>query len=344
MRIAAVVLAIGGLASSCNVPAQAAQGATPAAQAAEGAAPAAQVAGPSTTTPAASPVDPASTEPLPAPSGDVEKPKVVALMAAVGDRLSVVRQRPSVGTHIDPTVRRALRVPGQALNTAVLRGLDQGIGQEYPDAGRVLLTWTPPAELEQRLEDVNGLDRDRLLMDAVIEHLRPVAERAQWDRIEVIVPKYRRYEANGMGTKLQGMGLYVQPLGRGVDLIDESIPPGDNEVGGRRVVNPNTGEVVRANTYVAPYMFFERIALDARTLAVVKRQAIYDSVKYNDPMSATRDVWDSMPLQQMLEKLSDLAERSAFQAIRGKGSSVDVSAPKSVAAMPPADVASGATR
>lgn len=274
------------------------------------------------------------------PSGNAEQPKVVALMAAVGDRLTVVRQKRSVGTHLDPYVRTPLRVPGQSLNTAVLRGLDSGIEQEYPEAERVLLTWNPPPELEARLDDIKGSGRDNALLDALIDHLRAAPGRAGWDRIEVIVPRYRHYEARGMGTKLQGLGVYVQPLGGGRDMIDASLPPGDTEDGGQRVVNPNTGEVVRSKIFVAPYMFFERIALDARTLAVLKRQQQFDANKYHDPMAAVNDVADIMSPAQLAEKISYLAERSAFQAIRGKGATVDVSVPK--VAAPPADAASAA--
>lgn len=280
----------------------------------------------------------AATAPAPAAATASEaatRPQVVALMAAVGDRITLVRQRPTVGSNIiDKNARHTMRVPGQSLNDAVLRGLDQGIAQEEPTAERVLLRWTPDEALSQQLDEVKGHDRDQLLVDAIIKHLRPIPERQGWDRIEVIVPKYRRYEANGMGTKLQGVGIYVQPLGRGVDMIDESLPPGDGEAGGRRVVNPNTGEVVRATTYVAPFMFFERVTLDARTLAVLNRQAQFDATKYNDPMAVVRDVADVMSPSQLADKLAYLAERSAYQAIRGKGATVDVSVPVPAAAMP----------
>lgn len=330
MRIAAVVLAIGGLASFCNATAIAAAREVPAAPAgtpASGAAPA-----------------PAPTEEqvLPAPSGNIDKPNVVAVMAAVGDRLSMSRQQMSTGTHIDPTRRKTIRVPDQILNASVLRGLDRGISQEYPDAARVLLAWTPPEALQQQLDDIKGLDRDKLLLDAVIEHLRAVPLRAQWDRIELIIPKYRRFEANGMGNKLQGIGVFVQPLASNKDLLDESMPPGDSD-GDQRVVNPNTGEVVRKSTFVAPYMFFERVTLDPRTLAVVKRQAQYEATKYHDPMSESIDVAGHLPPSLLAEKIDELAERAAYQSIRGK-SSVEVSAPKAVSGMPPAQPASGASR
>ncbi|OWQ44119.1 hypothetical protein CDL60_27135 [Roseateles noduli] len=335
MRIAATVLALGGLAGCFMSPASAADST----RAGDAAVPAASV--PTTAAPVA---DESADAPLPAPSGDVEHPKVVVLMAAVGDRLTMVRQKPSVGSNLDPFIRRPLRIPGRTMNMAVLRGLDLGIAQEYPEAARVFLSWQPTPELAERLDDIKGHNRDQLLLEAVLDHLRPLEERARWDRIELIVPKYRSWEAGGMATKLQGMGIYVQPLARGMDLLDASMVPADSEAGGRRVVNPTTGEVIRANTFVAPFLFFERIALDARTLTVVKRQEQYDAAKYNDPMAVARDVGESLSPAQMAEKLSDLAERSAFQAIRGKGGSVDVTAPRIAAPAAPVRSASETAR
>ena len=145
-----------------------------------------------------------------------------------------------------------------------------------------------------------------------------------------------------MGNKLQGIGVYVQPLRSNKDLLDESMPPGDDD-GDQRVVNPNTGEVVRKSTFVAPYMFFERVTIDPRTLAIVKRQAHYEATKYHDPMSESIDVSGHLPPALLAEKLTELAERSAYQSVRGK-SSVEVTAPKAVTGMPPADAASGASR
>ncbi|OWQ87563.1 hypothetical protein CDN99_18375 [Roseateles aquatilis] len=269
-----------------------------------------------------------------------ERPPVIALMAAVGDRITVVRQKPSVGTLLEPYTRRTLKVAGQALNDAALRGLALGVSQESPEAEQVLLRWTANDELMQRLEEARGNERDTMLLDAIIEHLRPVADRQRWDRIEIIVPKYRRYEANGMGTKLQGIGIYTQPLARNIDLIDDSMGPGDDN-GTQRVVNPTTGEVVRKSTFVAPFIFFERVTLDARTLHVLARKQQFDATKYNDPMSDERDVSQHLTPAQMAEKLNYLVERSAYQAIRGKGGTVDVTTPVPVQAMP---AASGTAR
>lgn len=267
------------------------------------------------------------------------RPQVIALVAAVGGQVTMVRQRQSVGSHLEPFHRQVIPLKGQTLNMAVLNGLDRGIEQDEPQAQRVLLAWNPPEELQARLAELRGPARDDAMLDALIEHLRPMPERQGWDRIEAIMPKYFRAEMRGMGSKLQGIGVYVQPLERqlldidGDGNISSSAAVGDDGTG-RRVINPRTGAVNNASTYVAPYMYFERVTLDARTLAVLARKQQFDASKYHDPMSNARDVSGHLTPEMLTEKMLALAERSAYQSVRGKGSSVDVSVPVPVAGMP----------
>lgn len=256
-------------------------------------------------------------------------PRVIALMAAVGDRFTFVSQRRTVGSNIDPHRRTLVAVPDDALNVAVLRGLDRGIEQEEPLAERVLLRWSPSKALADALEQVKGRERDEELLGAVIEVLRASPDRARWDRVEVILPRYSPFERPGMVGKLQGIGLYVQGLARGSDALDEmsgdwaGAPEGTS---GEKVVNPHDGTVVRATTYIAPYMYFERVTLDAKTLAVTARKTQFDATRYNGQGVEIGN-------ELLEEKLLALAERSAFQSVRGKAS-VEVSTPVPVAPQP----------
>ena len=56
-----------------------------------------------------------------AASAPAAKPQVVALLAAIGDRIEIVRQKRSTGSNIEPFTRKRLNVDGQALNFAVDR-------------------------------------------------------------------------------------------------------------------------------------------------------------------------------------------------------------------------------
>jgi hypothetical protein len=261
------------------------------------------------------------------------RPPTVALLAAVGDQLDIVRQRESTGSLLEPFSRRHIMLNGQSLNLAALTGLDRAIEEDEPDKRRVLLTWSPPAELKQRLADAHGAARETLLLQSLQAYLEPLPARAEWDRIELILPAYQFASGNSMGRKLVGVGFYVQPLyqrGYSIDTdIEDMAATPVPENAANRVINPNTGEAVYSDTFVAAYMYFQRVTLDARTLEVTARKRQLDHVKYADPSATARDVADTIPMRTMLAKLLALAERSAYTSVRGK-STVNVTAPKAV--------------
>lgn len=266
------------------------------------------------------------------------KAPTVALLAAVGDQVDVVRQRERTGSHREPFSRKSFSINGQALNMAVLKGLDQAIEEEEPQAQRVLLAWTAPPEVQRQLASAQGKERETLTLAALKEHLKAQPARAGWDRIEVILPSYFFESVGGMGRKLSGVGFYVQPLSKGDVAVEwddtgaisavTSEPAAAND-SDYKTVDPNTGETGRSSTYIAAYMYFQRITLDARTLEVLGRKRQLDNVKYADPRATAIDVADQIPLRVMTGKLLALAERSAYTSVRGK-SSVYVTQPKAV--------------
>lgn len=256
------------------------------------------------------------------------KPGVVALVAAVGDQVDFVRQKQSTGSHLEPFIRKRMPVNGQALNFAVLRGLDAAIADDEPASTRVLLQWSMPPQTRQRLEDAPGNQREAIVLEALQEHLRALPERAQWDRIEAIVPSYFFSELRGMGRKLSGIGIYVQPLkSSSIDFSENGDMMETARDGDHRTINPNTGATGRSSTYVAPYMYFQRVTLDARTLSVLAKKRQFDNVKFADPESTANDVFKQMPLAQMMEKLLETVERSAYKSVRDPKTEVQVTVP-----------------
>jgi hypothetical protein len=265
-------------------------------------------------------------------------PRVIAMVAAVGDQVTFVRQKLSVGSNIEPFSRRSFALNGQSLNFAVLRGLAQGIAEEEPDAQRVLLSWEAPPDTLRLMAEARGNERNDVVLQALIEHLSALPERAQWDRIEALLPRYFREEIRGMGSKLGGVGIYVQALKSAqLDLSEEGWGIAETGPDGHhRTIDPKTGKHGRATTYVAPYIYFERITLDAATLKIVSRKSQFDNIKYNDPTADAEAVAQHLPLTDLMGRLLELAERSAYQSVRGKNSSVDVTAPRELPAGRPA--------
>jgi hypothetical protein len=269
----------------------------------------------------------------------------IALVAAVGDQMTIVRQEQSVGTHMQPYKRKTLPVNGQVLNLSVLRGLDQALAAEEPDSRRVFLRWNTPAAVQTAMESAHGRDRDELLLTALREHVRALPERAQWSRIEAIVPHFVGSAWNGMGTKLSGMGIFIQPLPRGgVDINEDGdIREWDDAVDGHtEVIDPKTGLKTRRSTFVAPYFYFDRVTLDAQTLDILARKPQFENTKYHDPDSQAGSVGKQMSMGQAMAHLSDLVERAAYKSIRGN-STVETSPVRAAPASRSASGASGAS-
>lgn len=258
------------------------------------------------------------------PSAD--KPSVIAMVAAVGDQVSYSRQRSSAGTHIDPTYRKTLTIPTQALNAAVLKGLDRALEREEPGSKRFFLLWNTPVETAEALKAAYGEQRNLLLWEALLAQLRELPQRMAWDRIEAVLPRYARNERDGMGTKLGGIGFYVQPLKNiMVELQENGDAITTENEGSSQTIDPKTGKKGNYATFVAPYFYFDRITLDARTLQVLARTSHFDNVKYHDPNSTAIDVADQMPVAEMFTRLATLMEQSAYRSVRGLRLDVQVS-------------------
>ncbi|WP_077036664.1 hypothetical protein [Pelomonas sp. KK5] len=263
----------------------------------------------------------------------VVKPQVVALVAAVGDQIDVVRQRESVGSNREPFSRKTMAVNGQALNLAVLKGLDRAVAEGEPQSTRVMLAWSSPPELADRLMKVSGAEREALVLEALKSYLKNVPERANWDRIEAVVPSYFYESVKGLGRKLSGVGFYVQPLKNNKVVMNENgnieMDAVSDKRADLRTVDPNTGNIGYSDVYIAPYLYIQRVTFDAKTLEVTGRQRMFGSTKYADPTATQIDVGDQIPLNVMTAKLLDVVERSAYGSVRGE-STVTVTTPQEV--------------
>ncbi len=253
----------------------------------------------------ASPVAPATQVASTAPTSAATAPKVFALVSAVGDQFQYVRQKESVGSHLDPFVRNTLTVPDHALNNAVLRGLDRAVATEYPESQRIFMAMRPDAGLQNALPQ----DREALSMRRVMEMLEKHPQRKDWDQIIVVVPKWLMAERLGMGSKLSGIGLYVQPLGAELDtsgdLVDDSV-------------EDTAREQVRSRRFVAPFFYVQVTTLNAKTLQVIRSDSRYDFRKIVDKESTALDVAAQFTPEQLASHMQRFVETSALRAVSEK--------------------------
>lgn len=253
------------------------------------------------------------------------KPLSFALVSALGDQFTYVRQKQATGSNIiDNNNRTVVKIPNNGLNAAVLRGLDLTIGRAHPTSERVYLSLNPV-----ELEGVLPQNREEIALGKIASQLEKMPERAQWDRIIVATPKFLLSERAGMGPKLQGLGVYVQPLesaklsGIGEDgggfEIDVS---GQGESG---TVAPD-GTRTTSKVYVAPYSYIQVYVIDAKTMRVIEKNARHDFTKIYDPTSTALDVGRSIAPEVIADRMVRLIEVSVGKALGDTeaGSRVDI--------------------
>lgn len=253
----------------------------------------------------------------PAPtSADVVagKPKVYALVSAVGDTLTYIRQKRKVGSNIiDNHSRNTMKVPGNALNAAVLRGLESAVAELEPGATR--LTYTLAAT---EMEGVLPQDREAVAIGKIATALDKMPERAGWDIIVAAVPAYQFTGQNHIGDKIQGLGFYVQPLASGdiSDLLGGASV--DLESQGAPDTQSPELEKHRSKRFVAPFAYLAVYTIDAKTMRVIDKKIRKDHRKLFDPMATAIDVAASIPPEVLAGRLESITERAAALAAGAK--------------------------
>ena len=245
-----------------------------------------------------------------------EKPKVYALVSAIGTEISYVRQLKETGTHITPLRRYTIKVPDGSVDAAVLRGLDRAVAQEDPDSRRIFLRVEPG-----KLTGIYGTDRGGVISKQVIDELAHAVDRKDWDRIIVVTPRFVNTGSNYMGDKLNGIGIYVQPLQRHMDAADlGSSDP--------QTFAPD-GSASTSYRFNAPYFFADIWIIDARTMKVLEKKERFDFVRYYDPDGGI-DPATNMPTEVLADKMVTFVERASSKALHEAIGEVIVKEPKIV--------------
>jgi hypothetical protein len=239
----------------------------------------------------------------------------------VGSEISYVRQRLQAGSNLEPYYRSTLPVPDSSVDAAVLRGLERAILQEDPDAKRVYLRLAPT-----EVRDVLPYKRGEVVPERALAALARVPDRKDWDRIILVTPRYLGAARAGLGTKLHGIGVYVQPLGRG--------RRGNPDLEMETTIDPDTvspeGEKSRSNVYVAPYFYAQVWIIDAKTLQVLETRERYDFQRLYDPNSAAIDVAKSIPVEKLAAMVQKFIERASARALNESIGEVIVKEPRVV--------------
>ncbi|MGV7209445.1 hypothetical protein ACLB1G_16500 [Oxalobacteraceae bacterium A2-2] len=235
------------------------------------------------------------------------KPRTYALVSAIGSTLSVVNEVMSTGSHLEPYERTALTVPDDLLNHLILADLDQQVSKMDPDSQRICLS--VPAV---KLDGVAPSDMAQASIDAVAASLRTLPDRSEWDRIFVVTPAYRTRGRDGLGERLQGIGVFIEPLCQaGLQACQDDQP----SVSGPLALRPDGSKDV-ASTYVAPYTFITVWELDPATLAVTNQMQIFNHQKLMGEYTQTEGIMREMDKQRVAGQVVKLLGVSIRDALR----------------------------
>lgn len=230
------------------------------------------------------------------------EPRVYALVGAVGNRIEVVHEVQSVGSNLPPFRRSAYKVDGNLVNRLVLQGLDQAVEKADPGSRRVYLSTNPvPQTIERVVEDLRKQDR------------------SQWHRVMVALPSYRSMGNDGLPIRIQGLGIFVQPLCQsdvGWNKNIGSCSYGLRPPSGPQAVTPE-GETIPANTYVAPYSFIEVFVLDAKTLEVLERRVSHGHRKLTDKNASAQRIFDGTNSEFLAAQVVEVVHGAVEEAALG---------------------------
>jgi hypothetical protein len=260
------------------------------------------------------------------------RPTVYALVSAVGGDLTFVRQREQVGSNrVDTFNRLTVQIPDASLDSAVLRGLAKVLRSNEPDAVIHYMRLNP-----KELEGLRPQQKGAVAIGKLAKAFDGMPERQGWDKIVIITPGYLLPGHRGMGSKLGGLGVYVQPLYSATENAVGPIGGGVEDLAPSGVsaeesaVTPD-GDYTPAKRYVAPYFYTKLWILDAKTLTVLDFDERYDFQKIYDPKWTATDVQRNFSPEQMGEAVQAFVERSAARSLREAVGTVTVSEPKPVA-------------
>jgi hypothetical protein len=250
-------------------------------------------------------------------------PKTIALVSMVGDEFSFVVQKQATGSNvIDNYTRKTIRVPGQGINMSVLRGLDEAVRREYPDSERVFLAI--PHDMETLPSDPK--QREEAAFTKAVSLLETMPQRQQWDQIVLVTPRWLFSARSGMGSKLSGIGLYMQPL-TSAKLESQTGENLLNDLGLQLEEETETlkrGQMARSETYMAPFFYAVVSTLDAKTMKVLKREERYDFRKVSNPDSTAISIMNSFEPEQLAGVIDKFIETAALRSVTDKRGSVEI--------------------
>jgi len=232
------------------------------------------------------------------------------LVSAVGSTLRYVRARFTTGTHMAPYERRELQVPDKSLDSAALRGLERIVRAADRNATVEFMRLNP-----DELRDVAGHEKGPIAIGKVAAALDRLPGRERFKQVVVVTPRYVMNEREGMASKLEGIGVYIQGLDRRRPTGTDPTGELDGETEG--AVKPDgTPSYGRSTKFMAPFFYAQVWVLEPRTLEVLQASERFDFIKVQDPDARALRIDDIVTPEKLGPILEAFVERAAAGAAR----------------------------
>jgi hypothetical protein len=214
-------------------------------------------------------------------------PRTYAVISLIGDKISVVGHRDTVGSTMERNRQGALAVQSRALDDTAVLAASDAIGRFDPRASIVMLASNDPAlyELQNGLFEPQPQSR-ALLASAIRDPIQ-----GQHATHLILIRKHRgdaamRMQVQYVGSgKIEGVGFYVDPILRTRDLETNEMGAG----------------------FLATFAYIKVALVDANTMAVIREQPVEESTtmltgKSLNPLDALTPAQKTAALRSVIIK------------------------------------------
>ncbi len=225
-----------------------------------------------------------------APSDGPEK---YIVLSRIGDALSIVGYRPTVGSSLDTNAHETIATPGHTFDQVALRAAERALRRAMPAASVTMLgsTSSEPYPDHEAFIDDKRLTAPAWLDDAIA--------RCACTRL-VLITKHSgeariRARDSSLGSgKLSGLGFYI-----------------DRELRTRR---GDTGE--RARGFISPFVYIAVTLVDTRDGQVLSQRVVTASRMVSAARSTeSADPWDALSAEEKSRAITTILEREVPASI-----------------------------
>ncbi|MDR7332428.1 hypothetical protein [Roseateles asaccharophilus] len=225
----------------------------------------------------------ANSEPTPLRAG---------ILIGVGDRIAIVQQEASVGSHLKRNVEQSMRLGPEVFQHDAVMTAAQALGAAIPGVKPVELPVRPDVQKQPW-----RVDGDKLIVEPV---LAQALERAKVTMLVLVEPlsapaEMKMAELTLGHGRLEGMGFYV-----------------DNETPVRRI---DTGD--QAVGYLGLYAYFRTVIVALPSMKVQCQRRTTDSLTYlADGRSPGTHPWQALTLERKIDDLRGIVRRELSASLK----------------------------